>query len=239
MRIMRSDCPATKGLRKTVKNETPIAITIIDGFITPLEIPSPAITKLNSPICALLTAAKYASRQRTPPSTMPQKQASVWKTMTASEISTIGNQSSSTIDGFICVPIDTKNSATNRFLNGSVMFSTRLETSEPEIIEPAIKAPSDNESFDISASSPSPIIRQKITIISSCLFPDTANLRNSRGTSSLPTTNMLIIKLSKTRVERSSSPLLGSSPDESPESTTSRNTAKMSSIISMPIAICA
>ena len=56
--IIRSDCEATSGLRNTVRNETPIAIAIIDGFITPLEIPNPAMTKLNSPICALFTAAK-------------------------------------------------------------------------------------------------------------------------------------------------------------------------------------
>ena len=56
--MTRSDCPATSGFKNTVRNDTPMAIAIIEESITPLEIPKPAMTKLNSPICALLIAAK-------------------------------------------------------------------------------------------------------------------------------------------------------------------------------------
>ena len=137
------------------------------------------------------------------------------------------------------MPTETKKRATNRFLKGSVMCSTLLETSEPDIIDPAINAPSDSERFETAANSPSPIMRQKIIIMSSCLFPDSANLRSRRGITSLPATKIVIMKLKIASVEANSSDAPGSFPDDSPESTTSRKTANMSSMINMPIAICA
>ena len=75
--ITASDLAAKNGFANTVTNDTPMAMTIMEGDMTPLEIPRPAITKLNSPIWALFIAAKYASRQRTPPNTIPAKHARV------------------------------------------------------------------------------------------------------------------------------------------------------------------
>ena len=143
----------------------------------------------NSPICTNEKPVSIESLNVSPPHQQPRVPKTIIPTTITKDTKRMAGQYSTSDDGLIIIPTDTKNIAANTFFSGDISCSMRCDSLVSASTIPITNAPSALLNPASSAVSTMPRQRPKERIISVSSFRCLRTKRNNVGMTRIPHTN--------------------------------------------------
>ena len=224
----------SQGFSRVVTAETVTATGYRKSRVAPVERPSAAMMKENSPICARLIPARIDVRIPWPARNDQNVTPIMFPARTRARKTTMGIQCRTMSAGSISIPTETKNTAAKPSHIGFTVRATFFSNPDSATRAPAMKAPSATEYPKTRArrAQPKQMPTLATSVVSGRFRRTTARIR--RGTVSIPTTS------SPARNKARRPPVMASSradravPEETVVRIVKRRIAIRSSTIRMP-----